>query len=79
MATWSFAGSCFDGQTFEIDGTNVWELPWVRVEGVQAEVRDPLYSHAFLFEVFEIRPGPGIIRFAAGEFSNSVWGFYVQS
>ena len=77
MATWAFLGSCCDGQPFEIAGNNVWESPWVRVEGAKAEVRDPLYSQTFLFEVFEIKPGPRPIQFAAGEFSNSVWGFYV--
>jgi hypothetical protein len=37
-------------------------------------VKDPTYGLEYDFEVWEIPPG---IKFAAGEFSNGVWGFYV--
>jgi len=79
MASWLFTGTCYASAPFKIAGANVWDFPWQRVEGLKAEVQDPLYSQPFSFDVYEICTGARRIRFAAGEFSNCVWGFYVPS
>lgn len=42
-----------------------------------AEVPDPLYGGTHTFRVYEIAVEGRTIRFAASEFSNSVWGYYV--
>ena len=77
-AVWKFHGSCPDGAEFEIEGLNVWAKSWRRAEEAKAEVRDPLYNQKFSFPVYDIEKEGRVIRFAAGEFSNGIWGFYVQ-
>jgi hypothetical protein len=71
-----FAGVSGEGQSFLIDGIDVWKHEWVTVSGEAATVTDPLYGQTFRFHVYEINAEGRTIRFAAGEFSNSVFGFY---
>jgi hypothetical protein len=62
---------------FLIDGVDVFQHEWREVsDAPRAEVRDPLYKQPFSFSVYEITSGAKRIVFAAGEFSNNVWGFY---
>jgi hypothetical protein len=75
--TWKFLGRCLDGNTFLINGVNVWSSSWQNVSGEQAHVKDPLYGQDFSFQVYTITDGERLIKFAAGEFSNMVWGFYI--
>jgi hypothetical protein len=56
----------------------VWAFDWATVPGLKARVKDPLYRQDFLFDVFEIQSRGQVVRFAAGEFSANVWGFYVE-
>jgi hypothetical protein len=75
--SWDFLGACGEGQRFEIEGLDVWSHQWIRVDDApRAEVKDPLYGQSFTFPVYQIEVGPKKARFAAGEFSNSVFGFY---
>lgn len=77
--TWKFHGSCPDGEKFEIEGLNVWAHEWRREnEEPKAEVSDPFYHQTFSFSVYHIETGGRRVRFAASEFSNCMWGFYVQ-
>ncbi len=77
--TWKFNGACLDGSKFLIDGINVWEHKWNREEKEpNAVVRDPSYNQQFTFHVYRIETENKNIRFAAGEFSNCIWGFYTQ-
>lgn len=75
---WRFAGSSSQGEAFEIQGVNVWERGWQVSPGEEAHVNDPVYGQGFIFRVFTIQDGDDTIEFAAGEFSNGVWGFYVR-
>lgn len=68
-----------DREHFEIDGLNVWDYEWVRIPGVTAKINDPHYGQPYEFEAYEIRSGSKVVQFAAGEFSNCIWGFYVSS
>ena len=77
MLAWRHIGACVEGSRLEIDGLNVWDFKWVRVDSQNAEVVDPRYGQKFLFHVYEIIAGENRVTFAAGEFSNSVYGFYV--
>ena len=79
MRTWRNIGTSVDGQRFEIDGLNVWAYPWMAKDGKPARVRDPIYRQAFAFPVYESAVEDKRISFAAGEFSNCVWGFYVEA
>ena len=73
---WKFVGVNYDEKTFLIDGINVFAHGWKSVDGEIAQVSDPLYGQARRFSVYEITEKNSTIRFAAGEFSNGVWGFY---
>lgn len=75
---WQFAGSSKEGEPFEIRGVNVWEQGWQVAPGQEAPVHDPVYGQGFVFRVYTIQDGNEKIEFAAGEFSNGVWGFYTR-
>ena len=75
---WEFVGVVPDGQSFTIGGLDVWKHKW-KETGERIRVKDPLYHSEFIFQVYEIRNGEKIVTFAAGEFSNCMWGFYVRS
>jgi hypothetical protein len=77
MTRWEFVGACVDGQTFTIDGVDVWSHNWVRREEQTASVIDPAYGRPFTFHVYEIEAGKKKVIFAAGEFSACMWGFYI--
>lgn len=74
---WKFIGSCLDGQPFEIGGLNVWECEWKSMNLPNAMVIDPQYHHSYEFSIYQIKHDGKTIIFAAGEFSNCFWGFYI--
>jgi hypothetical protein len=74
---WEFFGAVPDGQSFTIDGMDVWKHGWMDTKE-RAHVKDPHSQQDFTFYVWEIRSGDHIVNFAAGEFSNCMWGFYVR-
>ena len=43
----------------------------------RALVVDPLYGKEKVFDVYEVTVDGRVIRFAAAEFSNCVWGYYL--
>jgi hypothetical protein len=75
---WQFAGSSKEGEPFEIRGVNVWEQGWQVSPGQEAHVNDPVYGQGFVFRVYTIQDGEEKVEFAAGEFSNGVWGFFTR-
>jgi len=79
MTLFQFIGACTDGERFLIDGVNVWDHQWISRKGESAHVTDPHHGQAFTFDVFDINAGQRHITFAAGEFSNGVWGFYAPT
>ena len=96
MTTWTFAGSCADGEVFElVPGHNIWGSKWTMAlldpvpaptgdtykdafaKYETAQVVDPQYGRERRFSVYEIVVSGRTVRFAAGEFSNGIWGFYL--
>ena len=76
MGKWVFIGHSFEAETFMIEGINVWEQHW-QTTGEAAEMNDPMYTwQGYRFPVYRITQNGKTIEFAAGEFSNTVWGFY---
>jgi hypothetical protein len=73
---WRYVGHCVDGQPFLIEGVNVSDHEWRRTDEPHIQVEDPLYHQPCSLEVWELETNGRRIRFAAGEFSNCVWGFY---
>lgn len=76
---WKFFGVCFDWHNFEINGVNVWGHKWKIVDRSPAKIEDPRYGQSYKFDVCEIDVDGKRIEFAAGEFSNGVWGFYLRN
>ncbi len=75
---WTFLASGTELQPVRIDGVNVWDHEWHRT-GRKADVADPRYGQRFTFDVWSIPAGKKSVRFAAGEFSNGMWGFYTEA
>ena len=61
-----------------IDGVDVWQNKWTHDVLEKVAVTDPRYGQTHHFTTWEIAVQGKKIRFAAGEFSNCVWGFYQQ-
>jgi len=72
---WDHIATIVDGERFDIDGVNVWDCDW-KDTGERIQINDPLYGRGFTFSVYEINTGQATAKFAAGEFSNCVWGIY---
>jgi hypothetical protein len=80
MATdgWRYFGTFPDGAGLLLNGIDVWQSHWVDT-GNRIAVEDPLYGQSYTFHVYEISVGDVRALFAAGEWSNCMWGFYVPS
>jgi hypothetical protein len=77
MNNWKYIGAIIDGKPFKINGYNVWDYDWISLNGETITVSDPRYGQTHKMYVYKICvEGTKEITFAAGEFSNCVWGFY---
>ncbi|WP_395741954.1 hypothetical protein [Prosthecobacter sp.] len=74
---WKFLGSTSEGKAFQLGGLDVWKHEW-RDTQERAYVKDPIYHQDFTFHVYEISSTTQVVTFAAGEFSNCMWGFFVR-
>ena len=75
--TWTYQKAIAEGDEFVVNGLNIWDFNW-QDTGQRIHIKDPLYGQAYTFTVYEIRKENTTALFAAGEFSNSVWGIYIQ-
>ncbi len=66
-----------DGERFEINGLTIWDHTWKNT-GERIQIKDPLYGQDHTFTVYEISDEQTSVTFAAGEFSNCVWGIYLK-
>jgi hypothetical protein len=74
-APWRVAHIGFEKDGFRLNGLDVWALPWRKVDAPPVELPHPAYpDQRHFYDVYEV--GLGAVRFAAGEVSNGVWGFY---
>lgn len=76
-AQWKYIATIFDGEKFEIRGVNIWDFKWQTTEE-KIKIKDPLYGQSYFFNVYKIESLNTEILFAAGEFSNSVWGIFLN-
>jgi len=72
---WVYITAVIDGKRFEIDGINIWDYTWTDTRRY-ISIKDPIYHQPYTFAIYEIDTGTKKIEFAAGEFSNCVWGIY---
>lgn len=56
-------------------GVNIFDYTWKRISE-SVKVLDPLYGQEFVFPIYTVLLDNKPHKFAAGEFSNGVWGFY---
>ncbi len=69
-------GFANDGLT--IDGADIWKQKWRRTGEPGLQLPHPAWpNQRHDFDIYEIDGPDGPVRFATGELSNSVWGFYV--
>ena len=59
-----------------LDGLDVWKHDWESLPEDAVAVKDPLHGQAFRFPVYRITHRGRSTVFAAGEFSNGMWGFF---
>lgn len=74
---WKHLDTVPDGCEFRIKGLNIWELNWEDT-GEKIVVKDPLYGKDHSLTIWKIRKDDLSVRFAGGEFSNCMWGIYVE-
>ncbi len=73
---WRYVGHCVEGERFLIDGVDVSDRVWRPTNEPTVEIEDPHDHRPGSFQVWEVQSDGGPVRFAAGEVSNCVWGFF---
>lgn len=73
---WRHAVTGTDGHA-ELFGVNIFDYEW-KDTGESVDVTDSLYGQNRIFSVYSVEIKDEEHEFAAGEFSNGVWGFYIK-
>ena len=75
---WREAHIGLEGDEFTLNGLEVWKASWREITTEPIVLPHPAYPkqehNYWLYEIGDLQCP---IRFAAGELSNGVWGFYV--
>jgi hypothetical protein len=80
MDQWKAVGVVGEGDPIAVGGVNPWALAWHRVREEPVELPHPAYpNQRHRMWVYEVECDGKRVRFAAGELSASVWGFYVPA
>jgi hypothetical protein len=78
MQRWKTIGVVAEGDDIMVGGLNPWTLEWRSVEEEPLLLPHPSYpDQRHKMNIYEISSGGRRVRFAAGELSANVWGFYV--
>ena len=75
-AGWHFAGSFTDREPGTDWPVDFWQYDWVKI-GTMAELRDPLYGQRRMVPLWFVEVDGKRHGFAAEEFSNGVWVFFL--
>ncbi len=59
-------------------GVNIFDYKWSDTKE-KVNVADPIYKQNYLFNIYTVCINGKTHKFAAGEYSNCVWGFYLES
>ena len=73
---WKYETFGPDGQC-KLFGVNIFDYNW-QTTGKRVKSQRPDLSPRPYLEVWQVEIDGQIHRFAAGEFSNCVWGFYLE-
>jgi hypothetical protein len=72
---WEYVTSGSDGNC-DLFGVNIFEYEWENT-GKRVRVQDPIYRQTHSFNIWMVEINNVEHFFAAGEFSNCYWGFYL--
>jgi hypothetical protein len=74
---WEFRAIVIEGDPVDIAGINPWKVEWEPVPVGSVVVAHPTYpAQRHTMSVYRLSGVEPAAFFAAGEFSNAVWGFY---
>lgn len=73
--SWQFQFADYDERS-ELFGVPIFKQQWIDT-GKHAQVIDPIYGVTHSFSIYNVVIDGVTYEFAAGEFSNCVWGFYM--
>ena len=73
---WKFVRSGVDGNC-NLFGKNIFNYEWINTKQ-KIRVLDPIYNQPHILTIYKADIGSDVVTFAAGEFSNNVYGFYVD-
>lgn len=73
---WKFVKSGIEGDC-ELFGVNIFDYRW-KSTNQKVDVLDPIYNQKHEMTIYNADIGSKVVTFAAGEFSNCVYGFYVN-
>jgi len=76
MNDWVFVKTGIEGEC-ELFGVNIFEYVWNNT-GQKVSVLDPVYGQTHEMTVYTATINDRTVTFAAGEFSNCIYGFYVN-
>jgi hypothetical protein len=77
---WRFVAIVIEGRPVPGLGFDPWPLEWRDVKEVPIVVAHPQYPlQRHSMWIYDVETKGRIVRFAAGEFSANVWGFYVPA
>lgn len=74
---WELRAIVVDGDPVVIAGVDVWQVQWEPVRAGSVVVAHPTYpAQRHSMSVYKFSEVDPAVLFAAGEFSNGVWGSY---
>ena len=73
---WKFVKTGIEGNC-ELFGVNIFDYKWENTNQ-KVSVLDPIYNQKHEMTIYNANIGEKWVTFATGEFSNCVYGFYVQ-
>lgn len=80
MAGWRSVHVGFTNDGLRLGGRDVWAEGWRATAEPPVHLPHPAHpAEIHRYAIQEIGNGPAIVRFAAAELSNGVWGFYVPT
>jgi hypothetical protein len=78
MTIWRDAHVGIEPDGLQIGGVEVWKHKWRRTGEPPLDLPHPRYpNQTHQYDVYEIEDAGHSVRFAAGELSDGVWGFYI--
>jgi hypothetical protein len=74
---WKPIGVVAEGQPIRVGNLNPWDYNWTSTDLDDINLPHPSYpTQLHRMSIYEINEGNSTVRFAAGELSMNVWGFY---